>query len=274
MNAQHALAERAVAYACANPSAAVAQQRLDRLVADAARQGHIVHTRVCDTEPVTVPLHMRPGWTTVVSTVEAGLADAVIVRSMSDLAAEQCDRIPIRGWLQTAGARLVTLGASHTDASWPALKGGTPSVGQVPAVDGHSVERVLNYAADRSSVHLVRRMVKHCLVMWGRVTDTAVVDDACLLANELLANAIVHGCSSPADTVTVTVECDAERVQVSVSDPSHRMPRPRSAAADAESGRGLRLINALADQWGVTPRANAGKCVWFALRLGERKSAP
>ncbi|CAM5502109.1 hypothetical protein GCM10010345_65320 [Streptomyces canarius] len=266
MNAQHALAQRAVAYACPDTSAEVAAQlRLDQLVADAARQGHSVHTYVCDTEPVTVPLHTRPGWTTVVSTVEAGLADAVIVRSTSDLAAEQCDRIPILGWLQTAGARLVTLGPADAVAPCPVPGGGAPQTGRVVAADSRAVQ--MPFAAAPSSAQPVRQLITRCLTERGRVTDARVVDDACLLTGELLANAIVHGCSSSADTITVTVECAADLVQISVSDPSRRMPRPRIPAADAESGRGLRLVADIAAQWGVTSSPGApGKRVWFTLR--------
>ncbi|UFQ99777.1 ATP-binding protein [Streptomyces sp. Go40/10] len=274
MNAQHALAERAVAYACADVSAAMAQQRLDQVVADAARRGHTVHTHVDDTEPVTVPLHMRRGWSTVVGTVEAGLADAVIVRSMSDLAAEECDRIPILGWLQTTGARLVTLGPPDAGIPRSAPGRGAPQTRRAAAGDGHALQVVRAFAATPSSVHLVRQMIRRCLTVGIRVTDACVVDDACLLTDELLANAIVHGCSSPADTITVTVECNADRVQISVSDPSHRMPRPCSPAANAESGRGLRLVTGLAAQWGVTTSpSEPGKRVWFALRRPERGAA-
>ncbi|MFF7097800.1 ATP-binding protein [Streptomyces rubradiris] len=274
MNAHRALAERAVAYVCADPSTATASQlRLDQLVADATRQGHTVHTRVCDPDPATVPLHLRRGWATVVGAVEAGLADAVVVRSLSDLAVEQCDRIPIRGWLETAGAQLVTLEVSVPDGSWPALKGGTPCNGRVLAASSCADPQVQDYAAVRSSVRLGRGLVEKCLAMWGWAAETSVVADVCLLTDELLANAILHGCRNPADTITMRVECDADRVQVSVSDPSSSMPRPCSPAADSESGRGLRLIAEVAEQWGVTPRADADKSVWFAVSLPGRTSA-
>ncbi|MFI0885377.1 MULTISPECIES: ATP-binding protein [Streptomyces] len=274
MNAQRLLSERAVAYMCADPSTVTAAPlRLDQLVADATRQGHTVHTRVCDPDPVTAPLHERRGWATVVGTVEAGLADAVIVRSLSDLAVEQCDRIPILGWLETAGAQLVTLGTSFPDASWAALREGTPCDGQVLAASSRVVQQVQDYAAVRSSVQLGRGLIEKCLAMWGWAAETSVVKDVCLLASELLTNAIVHGCREQKDTITVTVECDADRVQVSVSDPSSFMPRPCSPAADSESGRGLHLIAKVAEQWGVIPRADAGKSVWFAVSLPGRASA-
>ncbi|MDN3260798.1 ATP-binding protein [Streptomyces sp. CSDS2] len=273
MNAQRSLAERAVAYVCADPSGvAASQRRLDQLVADATRQGHTVHTRVCDPDPATVPLHERRGWATVVGAVEAGLADAVIVRSMSDLAVDPCDRIPIRGWLETAGAQLVTLRASVPGASWPALKAGTPCDGRVLAASSCADPQVQDYAAVRSSVQLGRSLIKKCLTMWGWAAEPSVVHDICLLTDELLANAILHGCRNPADTITMRVECDADRVQVSVSDPSSSMPRPCSPTADSESGRGLRLIAEVAEQWGVTPRADAGKSVWFAVSLPGRTS--
>lgn len=46
-------------------------------------------------------------------------------------------------------------------------------------------------------------------------------------------------------------------------------PGPMAADADAESGRGLLLVAALASDWGVTPRPTApGKTVWAELLVG------
>lgn len=269
VSAERFLAGRAVAYVCSDSGTAMAaQQRLDELAAEAAWLGHSVHARVCDSGSVSVPLHLRPGWVTVVSTVEAGLADAVIVRAASDLATEPFDRIPILGWLETAGARLVVLELLEADPSWSGPRGGTPRQDRVAAADSPVVQECRDYAADPTSVSPARGMIKRCLAQ--RCLGTDVVDTACLLASELLTNAIVHGCR-PADTVTVSVECDAEHVQISVSDPSPCTPRPCSPDADAESGRGLRLIDACADQWGVAASSSVpGKRVWFALNLVKR----
>ncbi|MEV0186382.1 ATP-binding protein [Streptomyces sp. NPDC050625] len=42
--------------------------------------------------------------------------------------------------------------------------------------------------------------------------------------------------------------------------------QPRFAAQDEESGRGLLLVRAFADDWGVRP-TDQGKTIWFSLEL-------
>lgn len=51
-----------------------------------------------------------------------------------------------------------------------------------------------------------------------------------------------------------------------ISDRSPHLPQPRLAAEDEESGRGLLLVRALADDWGVRP-TDQGKATWFSLGL-------
>ncbi|CAM5716436.1 PPM-type phosphatase domain-containing protein OS=Streptomyces griseorubiginosus OX=67304 GN=AQJ54_19070 PE=4 SV=1 [Streptomyces griseorubiginosus] len=53
---------------------------------------------------------------------------------------------------------------------------------------------------------------------------------------------------------------------VEISDRSPQLPQPRVAAEDEESGRGLLLVRALADDWGVRPMDH-GKTTWFSLKL-------
>ncbi|MFF8950449.1 ATP-binding protein [Streptomyces sp. NPDC014940] len=51
-----------------------------------------------------------------------------------------------------------------------------------------------------------------------------------------------------------------------MSDRSLRLPQPRLAAEGDESGRGLTLVRALTDDWGVRP-ADEGRTTWFSLEL-------
>jgi anti-sigma regulatory factor (Ser/Thr protein kinase) len=274
VNAERLLAERAVAYTCVDAATVkVARRSLDRLVTEAARLGHTVHTRVCDTVPLSVPLHTRSGWARVVSAVEDGLADALIVRSVSELAVGQCDQVPIQGWLETAGVGVIVLeSAARGEAARPGPGDGDWQADRFAAFGGRAGCQVQNYAAVSSSVRPARRMVSRCLAKWGWAGHD-VVDTACLLASELVANAVLHGCGSHDDTVTVTVQCDGARVHVSVGDPSQRVPLPCSPAAHAESGRGLQLVEALTDQWGVAPDpSGSGKRVWFTLILASERT--
>ncbi|AXI76984.1 ATP-binding protein [Peterkaempfera bronchialis] len=54
------------------------------------------------------------------------------------------------------------------------------------------------------------------------------------------------------------------RLRVEVHDAASQRPQPRTAGEQATSGRGLLLVQALADDWGVQPRGE-GKITWFEL---------
>ena len=89
---------------------------------------------------------------------------------------------------------------------------------------------------------------------------TDVLDAAELVVTELVTNAVLHG--APPVRLVVGVEGDAARIEV--SDSSRALPvRPRSST-DGMTGRGLALVDAVSDDWGVrpTPGQDAGKAVW------------
>lgn len=89
------------------------------------------------------------------------------------------------------------------------------------------------------------------------------VEDAELLVSELVTNAIRHG----TPPVTMSVHCQGEDgLHVSVSDENpHQSPVQRDANPDAESGRGVRLIEPTCERWGVHRPRNNTKEVWFTL---------
>ena len=76
-----------------------------------------------------------------------------------------------------------------------------------------------------------------------------------------MTNAIRHEAGG---TVTLSVTCSRARLRVDVHDTSLLLPVLMEAPADAEAGRGLMLVAALSDQWGVYPTP-AGKAVYFTL---------
>jgi anti-sigma regulatory factor (Ser/Thr protein kinase) len=94
-------------------------------------------------------------------------------------------------------------------------------------------------------------------------------DVAELLVSELVTNAYRHGRQPAALRM---VRCPGGLL-VEVSDSGAGMPRLAAAAPDSESGRGLRLVEALADRWGVRTRPG-GKAVWFRLAdtAGRRRA--
>ncbi len=93
------------------------------------------------------------------------------------------------------------------------------------------------------------------------VHHSALVDDALLLTSELVTNSVLHG----GPPLVIAVECDGEQLQVRVRDGSPAVPAPQDAAQSDENGRGLALVAALSDEWGVDPDPE-GKYVWFVIR--------
>lgn len=73
-------------------------------------------------------------------------------------------------------------------------------------------------------------------------------------------------------TFRLTVEAGEGELCMRVWDPDPDPP-PRAQPLpddDAESGRGLFIVNALSSRWGWHPAPNGGKFVWSALRLDAR----
>ena len=94
-----------------------------------------------------------------------------------------------------------------------------------------------------------------------------VADTVELLASELVANAYRH---SPADAY-VSVERTPRTLTVSVWDHGPGTPasgEARQSSDDAESGRGLGIVEACADEWGVRKYPH-GKAVWFSVAPKE-----
>ena len=97
------------------------------------------------------------------------------------------------------------------------------------------------------------------------VTDTlgdvaTDVDRAALLVSELVTNAVLHAGTQ----LEVAVEIRPRLVQVSVRDGSDAQPALRRYDRYAATGRGLHLLETLADRWGVDVEAEQ-KRVWFEL---------
>ncbi|GAA1004989.1 DNA-binding protein [Streptomyces sp. F-3] len=121
--------------------------------------------------------------------------------------------------------------------------------------------------AEPSWAATVRRLVAERLTDLPLSADQR--DDAVLATDELFANAVQHASAGPCDTVTVTVEWNARTLRVTVADRSPLPPpRPHPVDVTAESGRGLAIVAALADDWGMAPPepGGRGKRVWFTLR--------
>lgn len=92
--------------------------------------------------------------------------------------------------------------------------------------------------------------------------DHQRVEAAALLVSELVTNAIVHGDGPIQLSVDRTQHHAVLRVEV--VDHGAGMPAAQVVPADALSGRGLAIVDAVADRWGIQP-TSTGKRVWFEL---------
>jgi|GEM_PF-1080444 len=89
-----------------------------------------------------------------------------------------------------------------------------------------------------------------------------IVEAAELMTSEVATNSVRHAQSD----FELAILLSRREIRVEVSDQGQGQPVPRSPRTEERSGRGLQIVLALSDAWGVTPSAN-GKLVWFALQL-------
>jgi len=120
-----------------------------------------------------------------------------------------------------------------------------------------------------ASVGLARRRVRDHLVDWGHDTDDPALSDAVLLVSELVTNAVRHGPVLEREfEVAVTALADGSCF-IEVSDEGFAEPRLRTVAEWEEAGRGLHLVESLAEAWGVWSRGRYGKTVWVLVSASD-----
>lgn len=83
-------------------------------------------------------------------------------------------------------------------------------------------------------------------------------DSVVLSLTELVTNSIKHGCGP----VDVGLSADIDNLLLVVSDTSEDMPSRREMTVDAETGRGISILESLVSRWGVRPEPTGGKMVW------------
>lgn len=121
-----------------------------------------------------------------------------------------------------------------------------------------AVERELRLPAHLSSVRQARHFVRDVLL--GCDLE-ALVDDSQLGTSELVANAVRHAGTE----LVLRLRVD-DVVTIAIEDGQPELRRPVPVAGDqlAESGRGLHIVAAVAQDWGIRTAAG-GKVVWFTL---------
>ncbi|OIK29132.1 hypothetical protein VT52_003450 [Streptomyces malaysiense] len=122
----------------------------------------------------------------------------------------------------------------------------------------------MRFTSTPRGARLARRLVSLRLDEWEHPYDGGANESVTLIAAEFAANAVRHG-RVPGRDFRLRLTGDDDVLRVEVSDTlAERLPEPRVPCG--ESGRGLVLVEALADKWGVAPR-RPGKTVWAEVRL-------
>lgn len=135
----------------------------------------------------------------------------------------------------------------------------------MPGIDTRDRQHrcVLPFEALPEQVHLLRQAAAAQLGQWGVPTAG---DETQLVVTELATNVIKHvGEGAPA---TLILEWKRERLRVEMHDKSQSLPAMRTADCDAECGRGLHMLAAMAVDWGTVVTA-LGKAVWCEIKLGS-----
>ncbi|MFF7330240.1 SpoIIE family protein phosphatase [Streptomyces sp. NPDC090306] len=127
---------------------------------------------------------------------------------------------------------------------------------------------------DPEALAEARHMIQAAVAAWGGGERS---DEVELVADELITNALMHTEGSAVVTFRALTDgggTPGRRLRVEVEDSSSALPRRREAGDDGVSGRGLLLVELLADVWGVEARGG-GKSVWceFTVPEEERNAA-
>ncbi|WP_327111727.1 SpoIIE family protein phosphatase [Streptomyces sp. NBC_01341] len=116
------------------------------------------------------------------------------------------------------------------------------------------------HQADPEGLSEARSIVRQALADWGLAV---LADDAVLVTGELLVNVLLHTEGGAVLTLEVLPE-PVRRIRLSVQDRSSVWPRRRAPGETSTTGRGLLLLDAVAERWGIEPRGE-GKAVWCEI---------
>jgi len=138
-----------------------------------------------------------------------------------------------------------------------------------PGVD--SIICTLRAPHEPASVGKVRREVVNDLQT--RDLPEQLVDEAEMVASELLTNAVRHARPLSDGTIRVRWKIRGDVVEVEVTDGGgESIPRPAPRTVWLSSGRGLRIVRSIAHEWGVT-EDRTGNVVWATLGGPSRRRA-
>ena len=144
-------------------------------------------------------------------------------------------------------------------------------VTEIPGPGVDSIICSLRAPHEPASVGKVRREVVNDLQT--RDLPEQLVDEAEMVASELLTNAVRHARPLSDGTIRVRWKIRGDVVEVEVTDGGgESMPRPAPRTVWLSSGRGLRIVRSIAHEWGVT-EDRTGNVVWATLGGPSRRRA-
>jgi anti-sigma regulatory factor (Ser/Thr protein kinase) len=150
---------------------------------------------------------------------------------------------------------------------------------RVPAGSGSdpvTLTATVELPAQPGSPRWARRHAQAALGAWNIPAD--LIETAALLVSELVTNACAAANPGPDTgaraTITQTLRYQPGRIVIEVSDPDHRPPFLSQPDTDAESGRGLVLVQALSKEWSYFYPPAGGKTVYCILTCDTEGSAP
>ncbi|WP_267241949.1 ATP-binding protein [Streptomyces sp. PR69] len=145
------------------------------------------------------------------------------------------------------------------------------------AVAAQRSSAALQLRAVEPSARKARAFTSAWLRRWG---EDELVDSAVLVVCELATNAIRHGARdsarrgarTPAPRITLVLTLRAAVLDIKVRDGSAVLPTPRAPGRDDDCGRGLMIIEALAESWACGRASDGGK--WVRASLSRSPAGP
>ncbi|MEN8650424.1 ATP-binding protein [Streptomyces sp. 21So2-11] len=120
---------------------------------------------------------------------------------------------------------------------------------------------VTRFQVRKDSVAAARRHVRALLIEWRL---GLLIDDAVLVTSELTTNVVNHA-KGTGDYFELALRRRNGVLILEVADSyAWQMPELRKPDPDDPNGRGLLIVDALSERWGIRPR-NPGKTVWAHL---------
>jgi anti-sigma regulatory factor (Ser/Thr protein kinase) len=134
----------------------------------------------------------------------------------------------------------------------------------------------MRFTSSRRGAQLARKVAVRRLEEWGHPPASDTSCSVALVVGELAANAVCHGLVPGREfalDLAYTSSSGLLRIEVSDAHPTPPPVHPAPAGHEAESGRGLLIVDLLADRWGSAPRSPIGKTVWAELDTAQDQGA-